>query len=131
MSSLLPTAVTDPQAKPFRPIMALHPSGQKISYFMDMEEAAADARARGFPSATATQIQGAKSLQPLFDRTWSRREQVVYRGRPGQTVSVAVAELVMEAFVGPKPKGMCIKHLNDNKLDDRLVNLAYVPRRVR
>lgn len=33
--------------------------------------------------------------------------------------------LLMDTFVGPKPKGMEIRHLNDNRLDNRLENLCY------
>lgn len=34
-------------------------------------------------------------------------------------------DLVLEAFVGPKPKGMCTRHWNGDSLDNRLVNLTY------
>jgi hypothetical protein len=33
--------------------------------------------------------------------------------------------LVLKAFVGPRPDGMYTRHLNGNKLDNRLENLAY------
>lgn len=36
---------------------------------------------------------------------------------------------VMLAFVGPRPKGMDVAHLNGNKSDNRLENLAYCSRR--
>lgn len=39
-----------------------------------------------------------------------------------------VASLVMLAFVGDKPDGMVVGHLNDDSLDSRLENLAYVKR---
>lgn len=34
-------------------------------------------------------------------------------------------KLVLEAFVGPLPKGMVTRHLNGNHTDNRLENLAY------
>lgn len=39
-----------------------------------------------------------------------------------------VASLVLEMFVGEQPPGTRIQHHNDDKLDDRLENLAYVKR---
>ena len=40
-----------------------------------------------------------------------------------------IHELVMLAFVGPKPEGMDTRHLNGDPQDNRLVNLAYGTRR--
>ncbi len=36
-----------------------------------------------------------------------------------------VHSLVLRAFVGPRPKGMQIRHINGIKSDNRLENLAY------
>lgn len=33
--------------------------------------------------------------------------------------------LVMEAFIGPRPAGMVVRHLDGNKANPRLANLAY------
>lgn len=33
--------------------------------------------------------------------------------------------LVLTAFVGPRPEGLQCRHLNDNKLDNRLLNLRW------
>lgn len=38
----------------------------------------------------------------------------------------SIASLVMAAFVGPRPVGHHIAHLDGNKLNNRLDNLAYV-----
>lgn len=45
----------------------------------------------------------------------------------GRTASVQVLlhRLVMEAFVGPRPPGMVIRHLDGNPRNNRLDNLAY------
>jgi hypothetical protein len=40
-------------------------------------------------------------------------------------ITVPIAFLVMNAFVGPRPKGMTIDHINQNPLDNRLCNLRY------
>ena len=37
----------------------------------------------------------------------------------------AVHHLVMAAFVGPRPEGQEVRHLNDIRDDNRLANLAY------
>ena len=39
-----------------------------------------------------------------------------------------IHSLVMEAFVGPRPKGMDINHKNGDKKDNRLENLEYCSR---
>ncbi len=36
-----------------------------------------------------------------------------------------VHQLVLEAFVGPRPDGWVCRHLNDHQDDNRLVNLEY------
>jgi hypothetical protein len=69
--------------------------------------------------------------------TWSRRKHqgcvlrltankggylVVKLGRHGIS---RVHVLVMETFVGPRPKGLFINHKNGNKHDNRLANLEY------
>src|SRR5215471_1608313 len=38
---------------------------------------------------------------------------------------VFVHRLILEAFVGPCPKGMEARHLNGDRQDNRLVNLAW------
>lgn len=40
---------------------------------------------------------------------------------------VKVHRLVGEAFLGPMPKGYETDHLNGDKRDNRVINLAYVP----
>lgn len=49
----------------------------------------------------------------------------VYVG-PGKRRNYAVHVLVCEAFHGPKPEwATCVRHLNDEKRDNRAVNLAW------
>jgi len=40
--------------------------------------------------------------------------------------SFRVHRLVLEAFIGPRPDGMVCRHLNDDKADNTLANLAWV-----
>jgi len=46
--------------------------------------------------------------------------------RNGKYTHVRVGALVAEAFIGPKPPGKFVTHLNGIKHDDRASNLAYV-----
>lgn len=48
--------------------------------------------------------------------------RVCHRGVPRL---VKVAELVLEAFVGPRPPGLVVRHLNDISDDSRLENLKW------
>lgn len=43
----------------------------------------------------------------------------------GKQKAITVHSLILLAFVGPRPEGLVIRHLNDNKIDNRLVNLQY------
>lgn len=52
----------------------------------------------------------------------SKRGYLVVSGGRG---TVVVHKLVMLAFVGPRPDGMETRHLNGDRLDNRLSNLAY------
>ncbi len=50
---------------------------------------------------------------------------VVSLNRPGMQQTRTVHQLVLEAFVGDKPIGMECRHLNSNRIDCRLENLAW------
>ena len=43
----------------------------------------------------------------------------------GKWKTIYAHRAVLEAFVGPLPKGMEVRHLNSNPLDNRLENLKY------
>lgn len=64
---------------------------------------------------------------------WRRRKPVVRRSGhlfvglvgKGRSRMVGVHTLVLEAFVGPRPEGLCCRHLNGDPADNRLANLAW------
>lgn len=57
------------------------------------------------------------------------REKDGYRnftlGKDGRGISRTLHSLVMEAFVGPRPHGMEIRHLDGNPANNALSNLVY------
>lgn len=62
-------------------------------------------------------------LKPFFNNCGYLIAQVAIN----RTKHVAtVSSLVAEAFLGPRPPGMQIEHLNQDKTDNRLVNLTYM-----
>ena len=52
------------------------------------------------------------------------RVNLYKKGKPHRTPFVHV--LVAEAFIGPKPEGMEVSHLDENRSNCMLENLAYV-----
>lgn len=55
----------------------------------------------------------------------NRYPTVSLSGGNGNSKNKPVHQLVLEAFVGPRPKGMISRHLNDIKKDNRLSNLRW------
>jgi hypothetical protein len=53
------------------------------------------------------------------------RNVTLFRGARSTKRQVWVHALVIEAFVGPRPEGMQVRHLNGDPTDNRLSNLAY------
>jgi HNH endonuclease/NUMOD4 motif len=66
----------------------------------------------------------AKTYRPIAGG-WAKGYRLVLLRRGGIRVGKTVHSLVLEAFVCPRPEGMQVRHLNGNKLDNRLVNLAW------
>jgi hypothetical protein len=60
-------------------------------------------------------------------RTGHKRKQysTVRLCRNGEYKDFKVGHLVLEAFVGLRPKGQAMRHLNDHQFDDRLANLKW------
>lgn len=67
---------------------------------------------------------------PLKPRPHVSRGGFVYQTvalyKNGAQVSRLVHQLILETFVGPRPKGMEVRHYpNNDKTDNRLANLSY------
>lgn len=56
--------------------------------------------------------------------TWGYAQVILCKH--GVKTARTIHDLVMEAFVGPKPKGCDTDHINFDRADNRLVNLRYV-----
>lgn len=55
----------------------------------------------------------------------NNRYRSVGLSKDGKLYMKRVHLLVAEAFIGPRPEGMVLRHLNDDTNDNRLANLAY------
>ena len=70
--------------------------------------------------------QGAKAGKVL---TWHTLTSTGYPDvrmtTDGKSVAIPVHRLVAWAFLGPRPEGMQIRHLDGNKMNCRVENLAY------
>lgn len=61
-------------------------------------------------------------LTPNLD---SRGYLRVHLSQNNKSINRSIHQLVLEAFVGPRPKGLQCRHLNGNRLDNRLANLKW------
>ncbi|WP_353057975.1 NUMOD4 motif-containing HNH endonuclease [Propionimicrobium sp. PCR01-08-3] len=71
--------------------------------------------------------QGAKKVGRVLKphKSGHSTHQQVHLCRDGTSKSRKVHQLVLEAFVGPRPDGCMALHYNDVKTDNRLVNLRW------
>jgi len=67
----------------------------------------------------------ARILHPFVKPTGHLRVDLGRGDKGGARVAVHVHTLVLLAFVGPRPRGLEIRHLNGVPSDNRLVNLEY------
>lgn len=66
-------------------------------------------------------IQRGRMMKPIHDKKYD----VVFLGDGGKGRRRRIHELVLEAFVGPRPKGMHSCHGDDNGRHNHLSNLRY------
>ena len=68
-----------------------------------------------------------KIIEPF---TWQSRYLRVdlYNGRNKLRLATYVHKLVAEYFIGPRPEGLVIDHIDGNYLNNRVDNLRYVTR---
>lgn len=65
------------------------------------------------------------SVRQLRPRTTTTGYLDVSLRRDGEHKARRVHQLVLAAFIGPRPDGMVCRHLNGHRIDNRIVNLAY------
>lgn len=75
------------------------------------------ARSNGIPQRVAARV-----LAPHTSTTGYRAVRLCRDGRP---IPRKVHALVAAAFIGPRPEGLEVRHLNGDRLDNRAENLAY------
>lgn len=66
-----------------------------------------------------------RTKEKVFTPSIRGYSMVMLNGGGRKPKNCLVHALVMAAFVGPRPEGYVIRHLNHVKTDNRLANLAY------
>lgn len=97
---------------------------------MTREEIIRMARLKKIPSAPGYYVDADGEV---YNHRWRRMaQQVTEKGYcrvhlqvNGETKSKSVHSLVAEVFIGPRPKGLQIRHLDGNKANNSFGNLAY------
>lgn len=96
----------------------------------DRDEIIRMARPKEIPSAPGYYVdadgevynyRGRRMAQQVTEKGYCR----VHLQVDGETKSKSVHSLVAEVFIGPRPKGFQIRHLDGNKANNSFVNLAY------
>ena len=84
----------------------------------------------GFPDYEVSNLGNVRSYKRkrpklLKSRKWERNYRVVSLRRDNEYHTRLVHILVMLTFVGPKPEGQCVRHLDGDPSNNALTNLAY------
>jgi hypothetical protein len=53
-------------------------------------------------------------------------KSVIMLGNDGKSKRIPICEILYITFIGDIPKGMCIYHMNKDRLDDRLENFQLI-----
>ncbi len=93
-----------------------------IADWVGLYEASSYGRFRSIPRKTRTGVRGGGVLK-LFPG--AQGYHMVKLWRDGKPTTKMAHRLIAQTFLGPRPAGLEIRHLNDDKLDNRLVNLVY------
>jgi len=80
-------------------------------------------------SSTGMALRRGKILSPSRSSKYGHLKIKLGGGSVASQVSYHVHQLVLSAFVGPRPAGMEVRHLNGDPSDNRLENLAYGTRK--
>jgi len=75
--------------------------------------------------STRGDVWSLKTAKQLRQATATHGRLTVCLSIEGARKTWLVYHLVMLAFVGPRANGICVRHLNGDKLDNRLENLCY------
>jgi hypothetical protein len=68
---------------------------------------------------------GARYPKPLRPGSYRGGYHHVILCRYGERFARKVHHLILETYVGPKPKGMVSRHINNTRTDNRLSNLCW------
>lgn len=90
--------------------------------WVGLYEVSDEGRIRSLPRATLRGERGGRILKPVRD---SRGYLTVTMSHQGKVSRAWIHQLVLEAFVGPRPRATEVAHENGDPQDNRLVNLFY------
>lgn len=82
-------------------------------------------RVRSWRSRKRGQRRAVPTILKQHEGPWGVFVTVRLVDNDRRTSSFAVAPLVAEAFIGPRPSGHVCRHLNDDRWDHRVSNLAW------
>lgn len=90
-------------------------------------EVSSEGRVRSLDRRVAHPRHGAINVKgkPLAQRLDRHGYKIVNLWRDGVMKARKVHQIVLEAFVGPRPEGIEVMHADDDRTNNRLENLSY------
>ena len=82
-------------------------------------------RVRSWRSRKCGQRRVVPTIMKQHESPWGVRVTLRVVDGDRQVSNFAVAALVAEAFISPRPPGLVCRHLNDDRWDHRVSNLAW------